>query len=1001
MNKKLNFTKLRWYGNAKKSGEASTSKQPTLSKFFTAQKKDEDPFDRMRNETQKRSAENSTSFEVPQKKLKTNPISEETYKKLNNYSIDNADEKESKIHHTPFNIEENTELFEEIPINGKKSYTPLEKQFLEFKKDNPDVILFIECGYKYRFFDKDAEIAAKELNFYCHLDHNFQTASLPKHRLFVHVRRLVAKGYKVGVVKQTETAALKAAGDSRSCLFSRELSAIYTKATMIGEDVDLNCEQELLEIQAKDEGSYVMCISEYHSKEVGFNIGIVACRPTTGDIIFDYFGDNSTRSQLENRITHIQPSEIIVRITGLSNATSQLLQDYALNTADPIRIEKQPDDLFDYVTAITKVSKFFEEEENMKGDLQTVLSMQAPVISCFAALISYLRKFNLEKILVLATHSIMKYDENVNVLNLNATTVRNLEIFNNLTDGKTSATLFSHLNRTRTAFGSRLLRKWVSYPLQNIKDIENRQDAISEFVQSKSPLFNALKGMLHKLLDLEKQLGCVFHGRCSTNTFYIMLKTFSSIETNFSALKSQIDTEIDSEYLKNVLQDLISSFSGIADDYLSNLNEKAAKEGDKTKIFVDVSSFSELCECRDEIKRIIQALAEEKKSIRKVLRLPAIDYCTVSGLEFLIELKNAQTKFAPKEWVQISSTKQVQRFRSPESQKLVQELNRAREKMHIACNNAWTSYINDFNKHFYQFSRVVKNLAILDCLMSLAEVAKQTDYCRPLLVEHNNVLHIEDGRHPVVSLCLPTGTQYIANETLLDEEKRCMIITGPNMGGKSCYIRQVSLIVIMAHIGSYVPAKAAVMSVVDGVYTRMGASDEMFKNRSTFLSELQEVSEAMKDATSKSLVILDELGRGTSTHDGTAIAYASFDYFLNEVKCFTLFVTHYIVLAEFEELYPKNVANFHMGFLSENSDDSNLTRESVTFLYKLTRNVATGSFGLNVAQLAGIPSIVVKNASSRSREVLEEFEKKKNIQRLFRQLWKKNNVQENCKNIVI
>ncbi|KAJ7384512.1 Mismatch repair protein msh3 [Desmophyllum pertusum] len=339
----------------------------------------------------------------------------------------------------------------------KSAYTPLEIQFLDVKSKYSDVILFVECGYRYRFFGEDAEVAAKELNIMCHMDHNFNTASIPTHRLHVHVKRLVSKGYKVGVVKQTETAALKAAGENKGKVFTRELQALYTKTTLVGED--MNTVEDFDEVDSMELGSgYLMCLVEVDPQDSKTSsdrkmFGLVAVQPSTGDVVYDEFEDGPSYTELESHFVHINPEELLLPVS-VTVRTENFIRDYVTRVQRPedsIRLERMPDQLFDHSTALNQITEFYEEQKPSRNE----------------ELCKYLKDFKLEKILRL-TSDFSRFSLQNKFLKLSGQTLRNLEIFKNLTNGSEKYSLFWVINHTTTAFGRRLLKKWISQPLRDV-----------------------------------------------------------------------------------------------------------------------------------------------------------------------------------------------------------------------------------------------------------------------------------------------------------------------------------------------------------------------------------------------------------------------------------------------------------------------------------------------------------------------------------------------------
>uniref|UniRef100_A0A8B9W885 DNA mismatch repair protein MSH3 n=1 Tax=Bos mutus grunniens TaxID=30521 RepID=A0A8B9W885_BOSMU len=893
----------------------------------------------------------------------------------------------------------------------KSIYTPLELQYLEMKQQQKDAILCVECGYKYRFFGEDAEIAARELNIYCHLDHNFMTASIPTHRLFVHVRRLVAKGYKVGVVKQTETAALKAIGDNKSSLFSRKLTALYTKSTLIGEDVNplvkLDDAVNVDEVMTDTSTSYLLCICENKEnvkdkKRGSLSIGIVGVQPATGEVVFDSFQDSASRSELETRILCLQPVELLLP-SDLSEQTETLIHRVTAMSVrdDRIRVERMKNVYFEYSHAFQEVTEFYAKDVvDIKGSqsFSDIINLEKPVICSLAAIIRYLKEFNLEKVLS-KPKNFKQLSGEMEFMTINGTTLRNLEILQNQTDMKTKGSLFWVLDHTKTSFGRRKLKKWVTQPLLKLREINARLDAVSEVLHSESSVFGQIENHLRKLPDIERGLCSIYHKKCSTQEFFLIVKTLYHLKSEFQALIPAVNSHVESELLQTFILEIPGLLSPV-EHYLKILNEQAAKTGDKTELFKDLSDFPLIKKRKDEIQDVTKKIQTHLQEIRKILKNPSAQYVTVSGQEFMIEVKNSAVSCIPTDWVKIGSTKAVSRFHSPFIVENYRHLNQLREQLVLDCSAEWLAFLENFNEHYHTLCKAVHHLATIDCILSLAKVAKQRDYCRPTLQEERKIL-IKNGRHPVIDVLLGEQDQFVPNSTdLSGDSERVMIITGPNMGGKSSYIKQVALITVMAQIGSYVPAEEATIGIVDGIFTRMGAADNIYKGQSTFMEELTDTAEIIRKATPQSLVILDELGRGTSTHDGIAIAYATLEHFIRDVKSLTLFVTHYPPVCELEKSYSQQVGNYHMGFLvnedesKQDAGEEDQVPDSVIFLYQITRGIAARSYGLNVAKLADVPGEILKKAASKSKELEGLVNMKRKKLKCFTKLWTVNDAKD-------
>ncbi|XP_050009726.1 DNA mismatch repair protein Msh3 isoform X2 [Alexandromys fortis] len=898
------------------------------------------------------------------------------------------------------------------PFNkrSKSVYTPLELQYIDVKQQHKDAVLCVECGYKYRFFGEDAEIASRELNIYCHLDHNFMTASIPTHRLFVHVRRLVAKGYKVGVVKQTETAALKAIGDNKSSVFSRKLTALYTKSTLIGEDVNplirVDDSVNIDEVTTDTSTSYLLCVYEEQKstkdrKKGNTSIGIVGVQPATGEVVFDCFQDSASRLELETRISSLQPVELLLP-SHLSEPTEMLIHRATTVSVryDRIRVERMDNTYFEYSHAFQAVTEFYAREVADSRGSQSfsgVINLEKPVICSLAAIIRYLKEFNLEKILS-KPENFKQLSSGMEFMRINGTTLRNLEILQNQTDMKTRGSLLWVLDHTKTSFGRRKLKKWVTQPLLKLRDINARLDAISDVLHSESSVFEQVENHLRKLPDIERGLCSIYHKKCSTQEFFLIVKSLSHLKSELQALMPAVNSHVRSDLLQTLILETPELLSPV-EHYLKILNEQAAKVGDKTELFKDLSDFPLIKKRKDEIQEVTQSIQMHLQELRKILKLPSLQYVTVSGQEFMIEIKNSAVSCIPADWVKVGSTKAVSRFHPPFIVENYRRLNQLREQLVLDCSTEWLAFLENFGEHYHTLCKAVNHLATVDCIFSLAKVAKQGNYCRPTLQEEKKII-IKNGRHPMIDVLLGEQDQFVPNSTSLSDSERVMIITGPNMGGKSSYIKQVALVAIMAQIGSYVPAEEATIGIVDAVFTRMGAADNIYKGRSTFMEELTDTAEIIRKATPQSLVILDELGRGTSTHDGIAIAYATLEYFIRDVRSLTLFVTHYPPICELEKCYPEQVGNYHMGFLvnedgsKQDSGDREQEPDSVTFLYQITRGTAARSYGLNVAKLAEVPREILRKAAHKSKELEDLVNLRRKRLKYFADLWMARDVKD-------
>ncbi|KAI9701432.1 MAG: Mismatch repair protein msh3 [Bogoriella megaspora] len=885
---------------------------------------------------------------------------------------------------------------------GSKKLTPMEQQIVDLKRKYMDTLLVVEVGYKFRFFGEDARVAAKELGIVCipgkfrfdehpseaHLD-RFASASFPVHRLHVHVKRLVNAGHKVGVVRQTETAALKAVGDNRNAPFTRKVTNLYTKGTYI-DDVEA-LEGQLAEASRRAPGSgYLLCLTESKAKgwdsDEKVRIGLVAVQPSVGDVVYDDFEDGFMRSEIETRLLHIAPCEILL-VGEMSKATEKLVKHLSGSKAnvfgDKVRLDRVEKPKTMAASAYSQVSKFYadkmkaaSEQSSSQSDrdgtfLDKIHNLSEHVTICLSAMITHLTDYGLEHVLDL-TKYFQSFSARSHML-LNGNTLTSLELYHNQTDHSEKGSLFWTLDRTQTRFGQRLLRKWVGRPLLDKHKLEERVAAVEELKDSGSTVpVDKLKHVLSKIKgDLERTLIRIYYKKCTRPELLSALQTLQYLASEYVRVR----TPADAGFQSNVLNEAFASLPTILDDvigHLDKINAQAAKEDDKYSFFRDEHESDVITDHKLGIATVEAELNEHRKVAAEKLKKKNVEYVTVAQIEYLIEVDNTQLKNVPASWAKISGTKKVSRFHTPEVVRFMRERDQHKEALAAACDTAFVELLTDIGTKYQSFRDCIQSLALLDCLMSLAEVANQPGYVKPEFTDEI-CISVKEGRHPMVEqLLLDT---YVPNDIQLSsDETRALLITGPNMGGKSSYVRQVALIAIMGQIGSYVPAASAKLGMLDAVFTRMGAFDNMLAGESTFMVELHETADILKQASPRSLVILDELGRGTSTHDGVAIAQAVLDYVVREQKSLTLFITHYQNLAAMEGAFNGELRNVHMRFKEEKAADG---AEEVTFLYEVGEGVAHRSYGLNVARLAHVPKAVLDVASVKSREMEVNLDRKK------------------------
>ncbi|KAF8522087.1 DNA mismatch repair protein MSH3 [Hysterangium stoloniferum] len=813
--------------------------------------------------------------------------------------------------------------------------TPLEEAVIQFKNKYPDIVLLVEVGYKFCFYGNDAKIAGQVLGFYYGLDRNFLRTSCPAHNLKVNV----------GVITQVETAALKKAGDNRNTLFERQLTQLYTPSTFI-DDLDSNMDG------LEDTTPSLMAIFEETTRHGDDKIlvGVVSITPSAGDVS-------------QTRLAHIQPSELLLP-PKLSGPTEKMLSHFTTHGR-----------AFQYLSG---------HYENQSVQVPPAL-MELPELVVVALALTYkhLADFGLSNTL-LQPSFFHKFSSQAHML-LDASTIRNLEIYKNQTDFTEKGSLFSILNRTTTSFGKRQLRSWIARPLVNKVLLQQRVDAVEEARLGESPKLALLRNRLKGLPDLARGLSSIQYGRIAPKE----LAAFATALNGMGATFQPFDNPADVGCSTSLWTDIISSMPALkapTSKILSSINLVEARQNNKTNLWADSEKFPAVENALFAILHVESELADELKKIRKLVKMPILEYITVLSDEFVIELPKDRAKLAPASWVRIGSTKNYMRFHSPEIIALIQEREQHKERHVAEANKAYNTFLSDIAQQYYALFRdTINKLATADCLMSLATMSLEGDFCKPVFVDELSVT-IVDGRHPIIEQV--RSEPFVPNSIHIGgNSPRNLVISGPNMGGKTSVVKLVALLVLMAQVGSYVPAESMSLSLHDAILTRMGASDDLAAGRSTFMVEIAETRDIIKSATEKSLVILDELGVGTSTFDGMAIAGAVLEHLCKDVRCQTLFITHYPTLArELEARYPNEIGNRHMSFVEDTRIDG---RREIRFMYKLTEGISKGSFGIECARLAGLPEHILNEASSKAltmRSLMEEraeLAKSKNILRLL------------------
>lgn len=786
--------------------------------------------------------------------------------------------------------------------------TPMMQQYQAVKNAHPDQILFFRLGDFYEMFLDDAILVSKELELTLTkrstAGDGIPMCGVPYHAAESYINKLVNKGYKVAICEQI--------GDPKAKgLTKREVIKIVTPGTVMNESA-----------LTSSKNNYIALIYEENHA-----IYLAGADISTGECFYSIY-DGPDRCQLlfDELYRLMMPELLLIKPFSYEGELKNFLS-LRLNNC-----------LVNELTEITsQVEDLMLQHFDVHNRPDNKIAHKA-----IATLLEYLH----ETVKTDLTHlNKLTYLDSSKSLFIDTYTLRNLEITRNLRDGGKKDTLYDVLDFTKTAMGSRLLRKWLEYPLLSPKKINDRLDAVANLVSDFS-LRNNLREQLKEIYDFERLLTRMEVGTANARDMNALKSSLYVLP----AIKKSL-AKATAKLLVNIHQK-ISTY-----DDLVVLIDKAIVEDPSFSIreggFIKDGYNQELDEYRNiakNSKRLLQQMEEDEKNKTGIKSLK-IGYNKVFG--YYIEVRHSSTEMVPENYIRKQTLANAERYITPELKEFETKILGAQEKIVQLEYNLFTELRDILKTKISSIQNTAHEIAILDVLISLAQAGDEYNYIRPKLLD-DGTIHIKDGRHPLVERILNRDL-FVPNDTHLDNaQNEIMIITGPNMAGKSTYMRQTALLTLMAQVGSFIPAREASISPVDKIFTRIGASDDLVSGQSTFMVEMNEVSHILKYATNKSLVILDEIGRGTSTYDGMSIARAVIEHIRDHIGAKTLFATHYHELTDLED--DVHVKNYCIAVKEKGSD--------VTFLRRIIRGSADKSYGIHVAKLAGLPQEVVKRAET-------------------------------------
>ena len=807
-------------------------------------------------------------------------------------------------------------------------YSPMMQHYLDTKKDYKDSILFYRLGDFYEMFFDDAILASRELELTltgkeCGQEERAPMCGVPFHAAENYIARLISKGYKVAICEQMEDPK-QAKG-----IVKREVIRVVTPGTVI--------ESNLLD---EKKNNYIMSV--YKS---GIYFGIAVCDVSTGDFRATQIKETNNFSAALDEISRYSPAEIVVN-NLMYDTTEEIAK---IRERFQIYISKQEDNKFsNNVEELTSKYNVVDESEN-----KIEINDKTLCICAINGLLTYIletQKTNLDHINKIILYNNTKYM----CLDINAR--RNLELTEKLRDKSKKGTLLWVLDKTSTSMGGRRLRRWINDPLLDIEKINKRLNSVKE-LKDNPILRGDIADLLKKVYDIERLVGKISYGNANARDL-ISLKNSVKQLPELKKIMSNTESTLLKE-LHNEL-DILEDIYNIIDVAIVEEPPISVKEGGIIKKGYNEEIDKLKMATTDGKNWLIQLEANERE--KTGIKGLKVGFNKVFG--YYIEVTKSNISLVPDRYIRKQTLTNGERYVTEELKKLENELLGAEEKVINLEYNAFCEIREIIEKQLLRIQRTADIVATLDVLNSFAIVAEDMNYCMPI-VDNSGIIDIKGGRHPVIEKILPSG-EFVDNDTYLDkEDNRFSIITGPNMAGKSTYMRQVALITLMAQCGSFVPATFARLGVVDKIFTRIGASDDLSMGQSTFMVEMMEVATILKEATQNSLVILDEIGRGTSTYDGLSIAWAVAEYMSDKEKCGakTLFATHYHELIGLEQKI-QGVKNYSIAVKEKGED--------IISLRKIVAGGTDESYGVHVAKLAGVPQTVTK----RSNEILRTLERK-------------------------
>ncbi|WFD30444.1 DNA mismatch repair protein msh6 [Malassezia sp. CBS 17886] len=841
-----------------------------------------------------------------------------------------------------------------IPPGAWRGFTPFEKQFWEIKQNHFDTMLFFQKGKFYELYEEDAMIGHRELDLKLTDRVKMKMVGVPEASLDMFTTKLLALGYKVGRVDQVETAVAKGmrVGEKSrgggSEIVRRELRDVVTSGTIVDDAV-----------LADDLNSYCVSIKEVARAGCPPRFGICTLDASTAEFRLCAFDDDAALTRLETLLRALRTKEVLHEKGAMSTGTLRLLRSTLPTTCETTML-RAGTEFLDAPAARARTASLFPHGV---PDGLTELVQDDAAASALGGMLWYLEQLNLDVDLCASGNfAALPPPGQSGTLILDAKSLVHLNVLQNDT-GTTEGTLHRLLNRCVTPFGRRLFKLWLAAPLTSCAAINARLDAVEDVLREPS-FAESFAAFARTLPDLERLQTRIAARKCRPRDFLRVLHAFSGFRAARDELTQAADT-----FRGALIRDALASLpdvTSVAEDIRAHFHAK-----DDGSFFPRPGEFAAYDAAVDEVAAAERRLDEELDAAAETLRIArnSVAWKHVGTNEIYQVEVPAKTK-VPANWTLMSQTKAAKRYYSPRGRELVRVLKEARETRLAALRQFQDHVYAQFRAEHATFARAVRIVAQLDCVLSLAKGshALGTPSCRPELVDGRDVaaMRFRSLRHPCMApTALSGATSFIPNDIQLgDEAEEVMVLTGGNMAGKSTTARTAATAAILAQLGCLVPAEHARIAPIDRIASRIGATDQLFRNHSTFMVEMLEASKIMREATPRSLVIMDELGRGTSTFDGQAIAFAVLHHLIAQTRCLCFFMTHYTHMARSLDTYPR-VVNRHMEVIVDDA------KRNVLFTYRMVPGIAESSYGTQVARIAGVPDAICAQAADVSQAFLD------------------------------